>query len=406
MPVFLYKAVTAGGEIIEGQREEADQAAVVRWIQHAGYIPLRAEPRETAQRRIRWTWRPHRSRRVSRTELGALTEELAVLLKAGVPLEQALQISRDVSDDEAGTKLLGALLEGVRGGKSFSAALEAEGRSFSPLFINIVRTSEAAGTLDQGLEQLNEHLQREKALRDEIVSATLYPLILCAVAIFSLGLILTYVIPKISELFVGYEEMLPLSTTVVIGTADFVTAYWWLLLSLALVLLLLIRHQLTLPSGKLRWDRSLLRLPVVGDLITKVEVARLSRSLATLLDNGVPLVNALPLACGSLSNSVLVQFMKESMEALKDGGTLSGMFAGAPFFPSLAQQLIKVGEETGNLEGMLAKVATIYEEETRKAARRMLSILEPVLIVGLGIVIGGIILSIMMAIISVNELPL
>lgn len=406
MPVFSYKAATTSGEIIEGRREGADQAAVVQWLQHAGYIPLRAEPSDKAPRKLVLPLRLRRTRRVGRAELAAITEELAVLLKSGVPLEQALQIARNATANDASAKLLGNVLEQVRGGKSFSAALEMEPASFPPLFINIVRTAEAAGALDEGLAQLGGYLQREKALREEIVSATLYPLILFGVAVVSIGLILTYVVPKISELFVGYEEVLPLSTMLVIGAAEFVGRYWWVLLLMLSGVLLILQRQLASPAGRLRWDRRLLRVPYVGDLLVRIEVARLSGSLATLLANGVPLVNAIPLASGSLGNRLMAGAMADAMDELKDGGSLSGMVAGVPHFPALALQLIKVGEETGNLEGMLAKMAAIYESETSKAIKRMLAVLEPLLIVGLGVVIGAIIMSIMVAIISVNDLPL
>jgi len=406
MTVFRYRAVTTAGEIVEGQREEADQAAVVRWIQGAGNIPIKVEPLGTAGRWLDWLPHVGRRRTVGRNELYGITEALAVLLKAGIPLEQALMIAQNTADSDASAKLLANVLDAVRGGDSFSSALETESGNFSPLFINIIRTSEAAGALDQGLERLNEYLQREKALRDEVVSATIYPLILFGVAVISIGLILAYVIPKVSELFVGYEELLPISTAIVIASAAFVRSYWWLILLGLLLGLLGLRHQLANPAGRMRWDARLLRVPYLGDLIAKIEVARLSRGLSTLLANGVPLVKALPLARGSLGNKVMDQALEQAMGELKDGGSLAGMFANTPRFPALALQLIKVGEETGNLEGMLTKVANIYEDETAKAAKRMLAVLEPALIVGLGVIIGGIIMSIMVAIISVNELPL
>lgn len=406
MAVFQYKAVTSAGELIEGRHEEVDQTAVIKWIQGAGNIPIKVEPLGKARKWLDWSPRFGRKGAVGRNEMYGITEALSVLLKAGIPLEQALMIAQNTAENEATAKLLADVLETVRSGNSFSSALEAEGASFSPLFINIIRTSEAAGALDQGLEQLNEYLQREKALRDEVVSATLYPLILLGVAVISIGLILAYVIPKVSELFVGYEELLPLSTSIVIASAAFVRGYWWLILLLLLLALLVLRHQLASPAGRLRWDARLLRIPILGDLIAKIEVARLSRGLSTLLANGVPLVKALPLARGSLGNKVMDKAMEQAMAELKDGGSLAGMFANTPRFPPLALQLIKVGEETGKLEGMLTKVANIYEDETAKAAKRLLAVLEPTLIVGLGVVIGGIIMSVMAAIISVNELPL
>ncbi len=406
MPVFHYKAVSPHGEEVEGQREDVDEAAVIRWIQGSGLIPLHAERTEGSGRRFTLpSWKMGR-RALSSADLAALTEELSVLLKAGIALEEALSIARNASESPAVGRVLDRILEQVRNGASFSVALASASKVFSPFYINIVKTSEAAGTLGPGLGELSAYLQRERELKDEIVSATLYPLVLFVVALISIALILVFVVPKISALFVGYEEMLPLSTIVVIASAEFVATYWWAMLLGVLGGLLWIRHRLQMPVGRLRWDRRLLGLPVLGDLIAKIEVARFSRSMATMLGNGVPLMQALPLASGAMSNRVLSDLTRQGTEILKDGGSFSAIFAGAACFPTLALQLIKVGEQTGDLEGMLAKVAEIYEAEASKAARRMLSILEPVLIVGLGLVIGGIIMSIMVAIISVNELPL
>jgi general secretion pathway protein F len=343
---------------------------------------------------------------MGRKALVDLTEALAVLIRSGIPLEEALQIARDTSDQEPARALLGRVLDRVRNGADFSTALEAEGHIFPPLYLNIVRTSEASGSLEQGLAQLSEYLQSENRVRDEVTSALLYPMVLSVVALISIGLILTYVVPRISELFVGYEDMLPLSTVLVISAADFVGHYWWVILLVVLVLLVLLRQQLRSEAGRLRWDRWVLRLPLLGDLVTKMEVARLSRSLATMLGNGVPLINALPLARGAMSNRALAGVVEAGVERLRDGGSFSSVFEDAAHFPALALQLITVGEKTGELDAMLARVALIYENEVAKASKRLLAILEPVLIVGLGVVIGAIIMSIMVAIISVNDLPL
>ncbi len=406
MPVFHYKAVTASGEVIEGQREDQDVADVIAWLQDSGYIPLRAEPVEKARRRLDLSLLRGRGRRLGHKALADLTEELAVLIRSGIPLEEALQIARDTSHQETARALLDSVLDRVRNGMAFSAALEAEGSVFPPLYVNIVKTSEASGSLEQGLAQLSEYLQSEGRMRDEITSALIYPMVLLVVAVISIGLILTYVVPKISELFIGYEDMLPLSTLFVISAADFLGHYWWALLLAVLVLLLVLRQQLRNPRGRLRWDSALLRLPLLGDLLAKTEVARLSRSLATMLGNGVPLIEALPLARGAMSNRALAGVVEAGVDRLKDGGSFASVFADSPFFPSLALQLITVGERTGELDKMLARVAVVYENEVSKAGKRLLAVLEPLLIVGLGVVIGAIIMSIMVAIISVNDLPL
>jgi general secretion pathway protein F len=280
----------------------------------------------------------------------------------------------------------------VRAGQALSDALEARG-VFSRFFVSMVRAAEAAGTLDSGLARLAEHEERNKALRDTVVSALVYPCVVLGVAGVSLLIILAYVVPQFTQLFADA------------GRAA-LRDYWWLLLALAAGAAIIVRLQLATSAGRYRWNALVLRLPLAGELVRRMEMARLSRSLATLMASGVSLVRGVSIAGDIISNRVLAEALDLAADGLKAGRGLAAPLLATGVFPVLGLQMMKVGEETGHLEQMLERVAELYDREVASATQRMLALLEPLLIVGLGLVIAGIILSLMAAIVSINDLPL
>ena len=296
--------------------------------------------------------------------------------------------------------------EAVRGGAALSDALEAQERVFTRFHVSMIRAAEAAGALDAGLARLAEYQERSKALKDTVVSALIYPAILVAVAGGSLLIILAYVVPQFTQLFADAGRALPLSTQVVIGAAELLRHYAWFLAAALIGLVLLVRLQLASPAVRLRFDRLVLRLPIIGGLVQRIQMARFSRSLGTLLASGVSLLAALSIVKDIVSNRVLADSLELAADALKAGRSLADPLLATGLFPALGLQLIKVGEETGRLDEMLLRVADLYDGEVAAATQRMLALLEPVLIVGLGIVIAGVIMSILLAIVSVNDLAL
>jgi general secretion pathway protein F len=406
MPLYHYKAVTVDGELLQGEMEGADQAAVIAQIQTSGNIPIRAKPVGVQHFGFFFQRRLLHPRRIARRELAIFTQELSSLLHAGLPLDRALQTMIDVADDNHILSLTSNIQEAVRGGAAFSDALEAHKGIFSRFYVNMVRASEAGGTLDLGLARLVEYLERAKALKDNVLSALIYPSILVAVSSVSLLIILAYVVPQFTQLFADAGRALPLSTQVVVSTAAVLRDYWWLLVMGVIALALYIRSLLASASGRYRWDRLLLRLPIVGELIKRMDMARFSRSLGTLLGSGVPLLAGLSIVKDILSNRVLSDTLDVAADTLKAGRSLAEQLMSTGLFPALGLQMIKVGEETGRLDEMLLRVADIYDREVATAIQRMLTLLEPILIVGLGLVIAGIIMSILVGIVSVNELPL
>ncbi|AEY00182.1 type II secretion system F domain-containing protein [Oceanimonas sp. GK1] len=406
MALFHFRAVSHSGEEQEGRLEGTDQQAIVLQLQQRGLIPLSVEP--AGERRTGWLNMKLRlgRRGTGERQIQALTQDLAALLKAGVPLERALGIMIQVRDREDDTHLLHRLREGIQRGQALSAVLAEQDAGFSAFYLNMIRAAEISGNLEQGLTDLALYLERSRRLREKALSALIYPLILLLVSAASLLIILTYVIPQFQQLFADMGQAMPLPTRIVIGAADVIRhAGPWLLLGLLLVLLYA-RRRLREPGVRRAWHRLLLRLPLAGPLIQRLEVARFSRSLGTLMKGGVPLLAALDIARQTLGNQLLMEILAEAGRDLKEGKRLAEPLQASGRFPPLAIQMIRVGEETGQLEDMLLKVADTYDREVETAIGRLLTILEPVLILGLGVLIAGIIISMLVAILGINELPI
>ena len=404
MPVFEYKATSVEGEIFEGQREDSDQSAVINWLQASGYIPIYAKE---AQSTSKLPWKDlftASKKSLTPSQLLEFTEQLSTLVKAKLPVDYALRIFKDLSEHENVKQISASLLKDVESGSDLSTALEKQRTTFSPYYINMVRASEASGNLELGLTRMYQHLDSAKTMRDKLVSSLIYPMILIVVAVLSLGVIMTFVVPKITELFSGNEELLPLSTKVVIATSNFINTYWWVLVLLVISAFYLIKYLFSNDRYRPFWDAKLVKLPYFGDLIIKHETAKFTGSLGSLLSNGVPALSALPIAKANLTNSLFSKKVSQAMEQFKEGRSLFHTLSMVKLFPLLALQMIKVGEETGELDAMLSRVSQIYEKETSNSMQRVINLFEPIVIILLGIVIGGIIVSILLGMVSINDL--
>ncbi len=404
MPVFEYKAATNSGDVVQGEMEAASQDAVIRRLQAEGHIPIRAEeitrsaPDETPSA---FTFQ---RRRPGRADVNVFTIELATLLQAGLPLDKALEMLVTIADKSPFREVLEKLLTQVRGGASLSAALESHGRLFSRFYRNMVKAGEASGALDAALARLAEFMERSRELRDSVLSALLYPIVLVVVGILSMAVILGLVIPKISQMFAEAGQQLPWFTRIVVAAGGLVENYWWLMALGIVGIYIFMRRQYADPVARSRWDGRLLRLPLVGALIARLEAARFTRTLGTLLGNGVPLLDAIAIAKEVVANQVIADGIRRVTEQVRQGEGLARPLTEARVFPPLAGHLMQVGEESGNLEAMLMQLAQIYEREVQSALRRLMAVLEPILILGLAVVIAAIILSVVMAILSINNL--
>lgn len=406
MPHFSYKAINASGETVTGSFDSVDEMSAVRKLQGLGLMPL-----EVVQGEHKRPWFEFRlfassgKHGFSRKKLIYFTRELATLLDAGMTLDRSLQILIELSDDEVINDLISRIRDDVHSGATFSDALKAqEAGIFPPLYISMIKAGEAGGAMQDVLVSLADYLEQSEELRESVRSALIYPLLLLAVAGISVAVLLMFVVPQFQQMFDDMGKALPVSTQVVIAAGDFLKGYWWLILAALFIGPALLKRALEDPGVRLRWDKRMLSLPLFGELLSKVETARFTRTLATLLENGMPLQKAMLLAREVIRNQEILSGMKEAAVQLERGGGLSGPLIKSRILPPLALQMIKVGEESGALEGMLRKVANVYDVEVKIAIKRALTMLEPVLIIGLGIIVAGIIVSILLAILSANEL--
>lgn len=402
MPAFRYKALASSGEVLEGTIEAQSTEEAVAKLQEQGHLPIDAKPAEAGGGGgLRQLFQP---RGVSGDQIARFTQQLATLLGAGMPLDRALGIQVELAETDKLRRLLDAIRERVRGGSSLSDALEAQHGVFSRLYVNLVRAGELGGTLDQTLARLADYLQRSKNLKDQVISALIYPVILLLLAAGALIFLLTFVMPRMVPLFEQLGAELPLITRIVMGFAWVLRYGWWVLVLAALGSYWYFQSQYADPDGRLRWDQRWLGLRGVGDLLLKLDTARLARTAGTLLKNGVPLLSALAIAKNVLGNSALAAAVEEASKQVKTGGGLAHALGSTKRFPKLALQMITVGEETGQLDEMLLKVAEVYDQEVRTTVDRLMALLVPVLTIALAGFIAIIVVSMVMAILSANEL--
>ena len=406
MPLYRYKAVTPAGETQESEMDGLNQSAIVERLQGMGLIPIRVEEAASLSGAAAAGQGLFAKNRVKPDDVAVFTQELATLIKAGLPLDRCLEILIGLSASEAVRQLMIQVREDVRGGAALSAALEARPGVFSRFYLNMIRAGEAGGALDVVLQRLNEFMERSKELKETVKSALMYPAILIGVAVLSVVILLMWVVPQFSQMFEESGKALPLPTQIVIGAGDAFRNYWWAMALFGIAVYAWFTRQMREPTSRYKWDRRLLAMPLVGDLVGKLEVARFSRTLGTLIGNGVSLLTALSIVKDTLSNTVMAEGLNIVATQLKEGKGLGKPLMETGLFPKLAVHLVMVGEETGKLQEMLIRVADIYDREVHSTVKRMLALMEPILILGLGLVIGGIIMSILVAILSVNDLAM
>lgn len=398
MTLFSYRTSTRDGEIDEGFIEAADEKAAIGRLKDNGVIPLQVKAQKAG-------YRGNIRIRSSRADIQTFTAELSTLLNAGLPLDSGLRIIADISGTGGMKNVIQSLQNSVREGVSFSDALQKHPGIFPRLYINIIRAGESGGTLNVALEKLSEFLESEKDLREHIVSALIYPAILVATGGISMIVLFIFVLPKFSVIFAELGGALPLPTRMLISIGNGLKASWWMLLPLMIAGWFTARHYIaTTPAGRYRWDS--IKMWLMGGLIQKLETARFCRTLGMLLKSGVPLIRALNNAREVIGNQVIASSLDAVSKGAKEGRGIVVPLTEANVFPALALSMIKVGEDSGQLDEMLLKVASAYEKTLRETVRRFMSLLEPVLILAMGLIIGFIVISMLMGIFSITDLPM
>lgn len=396
MAIFSYRATTPDGAIVEGVIEAADEKSAADRLKNSGVIPLKIEtPGEGLKKRL--------ISKSSKNDIITFTTELSALLGAGLPLDRSLNIISEISESREMKNVVQSVLKSIREGSSFSDALQRHPKIFSSLYINMIKAGESGGVLDIVLDKLNEFLETAKELKEQVISAMIYPAILIMTGGLSIIILLTYVLPKFTSIFDEMGTSLPLPTQVVITISSAITSYWWILLLLLASAWMMFRNYTKSDAGRYGWDAFKLRL--MGDIIRKLETARFTRTLGTLLKSGVPLLQALNNSKDVIGNRVIASSIDNVSKGAKEGKGIAAPLSGTNVFPALALSMIKVGEETGQLDTMLLKVAATYEKNLRFAIKKFLGFLEPAMILGMALVIGFIVISMLMAIFSITELP-
>jgi general secretion pathway protein F len=406
MPLFHYKAVTPDGDVLEQEINCDSEQDVIVNIREAGQIPVQVVQVRSGFLSTLLKYRSRGEKKLGAREILEFTQELASLLEADIPLDRCLAIMNEIRDASSGEGLVTDIQQSVRSGQSLSQALEAQEGVFPKFYVSMIRTAESSGDLSGGLQKLLEYMERSSALRDQVVSAMIYPAILGVVSLLSLALILTYVVPQFATMFEDMGAALPMTTRMVLNVSTFAQNWGVLVLLILVLAFLALRRLLARPEARRVFDRKILNVPLIGDVVAKLEIARFSRSLGTLLQGGVPLLPSLNTASAVLGNQVLAEAVQVASQSVSSGKRLVDPLVATGAFPKLALQMIKVGEETGNLHGMLLKVADVYDREVSVATQRLLALLEPLMIVLLGIAVAFIVLSVLVGITSVNDLPL
>lgn len=392
---FRFRALDAEGSPQKGQLGAASEQAAVRQLQARGWLVLSVEP--GSQRLAR------ASSLMSGAALVSFTQQLSTLLGAGQTLERSLEILVRQTKAPGIRGLIERVRELVKAGKPFSQALEEEGGQFSTLYISMVRAGEAGGALEDTLRQLGEYLERTQVLRGEVINALIYPAFLVVGVLGSLALLLAYVVPQFVPIFRDLGVPIPLITQVILAMGEFLSAWGLVVFGAAIIALWGGAIALRDPARRQRHDRRLLGLRIIGPLLQRIEAARLARTLGTLLSNGVALLQALQVVRQVCSNRALVAQVEQATEWVKGGGTLASAFGQEPLLPELAVQMIEVGEQSGELDRMLLKVAQVFDVEAKRGIDRMLAALVPTLTVVMAVMVAVIMLAIMLPLMSLTS---
>lgn len=404
MPQFKYRAMDPQGKMVSGKMEEIDAAAVSKFLQSGGLIPLRIDEKG-APGSVPGT-ALFRRNRVSMSNVLEFTEQLSDLLRAGLPLDRALKILQGTFENPAMKEIVRGIYLEVEKGHSLTDAFSQYRNIFPRVYINMIRAGEEGSILQLALSRLIDYYERTLEFRNFLITSSVYPVLLFLFGIVSLIVLTVVVIPKFGEIFHDMGQELPFAAAVLINTSNFLVAYGWLiLLGMGFLAWGFVAYVRT-PAGQVWWHALLLRLPVFGKLMLKIHLARVCRTLGTLIQSGVPILTGIHIIQGLTDNIPLKKALERLQQAIKEGRGVAQPLRTDALFPPLLGHLATVGEETGSLDKMLLKVADQYDADIKKATKAFISIFEPAMIVIMGGLIGAIVVSMLTAIFSINDLPM
>jgi type II secretion system protein F len=399
MPVYNYKAINDKGESVKGAiSAESVKIASDRLRKGGIYLSSIKEASGSRRSSVSLPWN-----RVSVSELAVMTRQFSTLISSGLPLETSLVVLYEQTDDQKLKGILSQVRSRVSEGSSLHAALEEHESAFSDLYVSMVRAGEASGTLDVVLDRLADFLEKQLELTSKIRGAMIYPAIMFVVGLGVLVFMMTFVIPKVADIFEASNKALPFITVVLIGASDFLREnFVFLLVFLAVVLFFAHRYVKT-PSGKKVYDRVSLRLPVFGKMSSKVMISRFTRTLATLLSSGIPLLESIRVSESVMGNSLYADNIKDVRVKVAEGAAFGGCLGQTGIFPPMMVRMVSVGEEVGKMEVMLSKVADMYDTEVDGMLATLTSLLEPVMILIMGVVMGFIVFAILLPVLNLTS---
>jgi len=409
MPVYAYRGLNTNGRNVGGIIDADSPKGARQKLRRLGVYPTdltEQRPEQSGtQSRLSLpldvgTW----FERVAPQDLALMTRQLATLVGAGLPLVECLNALIEQVDSARQKRILSQVRERVVEGGTLADAFKAHPRVFNELYVNMVRAGEASGALDIVLLRLADYTERASQLRNKVRSALTYPTLMAVAGGSILLFLLSYVVPKITRIFQETQQSLPTMTLVLLAVSGFAQRYWWLIVGLVLAAVIAVRVSTRTPAGRLRFDRTVLRLPYAGKLLKKVALARFSRTLSTLLDGGIPLLPSLDIVKNVVSNTVLRNAIEDGRNSIREGQSVAEPLRKSGVFPPLLVHMIAVGEKSGELESMLARAADAYDNEVEASVNSLSSIMEPLIIIFMGAIVMFIVFAVMLPIFELNEL--
>ncbi len=406
MPVYEYTALDKGGKSRSGIIDADSAVAARQKLRGTGIFPVEvkettARPKDLPAGQVTISTL---FKRVRPGELSVVTRQLSTLLGAGITLVGALEALITQLTNPLLKKIMAQIKESVNEGNSLATSLSQHPKVFSQIYINMVRAGEASGSLDLVLDRLAEYGEHQQALRSRFKAAMVYPIIMSCLGTVVLFFLITVVVPQITKIFSDMQQTLPLPTLILISVSDFLKGFWWLLLAGLVAAIILLRQFRKTPRGSYIWDEIKIRFPIIGAINQKMAIARFARTLGSLLDSGVPLLTAMQIVRNIVNNILIAEVIDKAMDEIQAGKSLAAPLSRSAWFPPIAIQMISVGEQSGELEKMLNKIADIYEREAESHIMAMTSMLEPVMILGMALIVLFIALSILLPIFEMNQM--
>jgi len=406
MPVYEYKALDKNGKSRKGIIDADSSSAARKKLRAGGNYPIAIQ--ESSARSRRREGRGAASlgffERVKSKEIHIFTRQLATLLGAKIPLVPSLNSLISQTTNPAFKKIIAQIKESVNEGNTLNGAMAEHPRVFSNIYLNMVRAGEASGSLDIVLERLADFGEKQEALKGRLSAALIYPCVMALICVGVLFILITYIIPNITQVFVEMDQLLPLPTRILIGVSDFLSAYWLVVVVFLVAVIAAGRLFIRSRYGRRLWDYLLLRMPVTGAVLQKIILTRFASTLGSLLESGVGLIASMEIVKTIMNNSQISQVVDDAIVQIREGKSITVSLGNSPWFPPMFVQMVGVGEQAGSLEKMLTKVADAYEREVESAVMGMTALIEPIMIVGMGGVVGVIILSILLPIFEMNQM--